>query len=524
MQKDTSNQHVWWAARLFTLIFVPAIGAYTLLEPFGRDQGIHATIAYALDNGLVTYRDVYNMKPPLTTAMHWLSQALFGHSMISIRVLDLIVATLTALGLVEIGRLLGRKPVFGFAVSLGFSVLYYSFGFWEHSQTDGWAGFLVVPALLLMLIGWARPRGKARLLAMLAAGAVLGVAFGFKYTIGGAGILIFTPLLTNLLRQNRPVFLLSDFLACVAGGVAVLTIIVATLALYGAWSDFLEIQSFIMGYVAHTPADPPRFLHGFQLPGMYSPYMLGVVAVGLLFAINEWMKTKQSTLLVIVVLWVLAGWVSGYVQGKGFGYHFLPIVPAYAVLIGVAVEYISKQFADRAHSNAITIVLLLGLYVPSMAATLDRLAIMAASKLDLSSVLIAPPDATPDFDIAGTLKFADVLKEHREPDDSLFVWGYSTMLYFLVETPPRYRFPYSWPLMVDFYDGRYNRDLLDRLKAAPPDQFVVQSQDATPWATGNEKSSDEMLTEFPELEQFLALNYQIVEVHPRFSLYERRGP
>ncbi|WP_295530185.1 hypothetical protein [uncultured Thioclava sp.] len=106
-------------ARVFALIIVPLIGAYSLLEPFGRDQGIHATIAYALDNGLVTYRDVFNIKPPLTTAVHWLSQVLFGHSMMAIRELDLIFATLTALGLVEIGRLLRRGLAFGFAALWG---------------------------------------------------------------------------------------------------------------------------------------------------------------------------------------------------------------------------------------------------------------------------------------------------------------------------------------------------------------------------------------------------------------------
>jgi hypothetical protein len=519
--EDAAPQRSWWMARVFALIIVPLIGAYSLLEPFGRDQGIHATIAYALDNGLVTYRDVFNIKPPLTTAVHWLSQVLFGHSMMAIRELDLIFATLTGLGLVEIGRLLRRGLAFGFAAPVGFALIYYSYGFWAHAQTDGWAAFLVVAALWMMLLGWRRSKGRVRLWLMIGSGVALGLAFGLKYTIGGAGVLIFAPLIAGLIGQTHTRFLLRDLLACVLGGLAVLALIIAVMVAFGALDPFLEIQSFIVGYVGYVPKNKPGLLYEFLLIGMSSPYLIAAVAVGLIAAALEWAATRRSLSLVVALLWVLAGWVSGHVQGKGASYHFLPMLPAYALLFGIAIEAIAGLLRKPAHSRAFVMLALIALYLPSHAAKLDKYGLIAFGQPDPAKVFIAATPSSSDFDLAAIVAFADVVKAHRKPGDTLFLWGYSTMLYFLADEPPRYRYPYSWPFMVNYYDGRYTQDLLNRLRANPPTQFVLQSKDATPWVTQNPKSSDEMLAEYPALTEFLAQNYHLVAKQARFALYER---
>lgn len=523
VREDAGGRQNLWIARVFALVIVPVIGAYTLLEPFGGDQGIHATIAYALDNGLVTYRDVFNIKPPLTTAVHWLSQMLFGHSMMAIRGLDLIFAALTAVGLVEIGRLLRRGLAFAFAAPVGFALIYYSYGYWEHAQTDGWAGFLVVPALWMMLLGWEHPKGAARLWFMLGAGVALGLAFGVKYTIGGAGVLIFAPLIAGLIGQTPARFLLRDLIACVLGGLAVLALITVAMAWFGALGPFLEIQSFISGYVGYAPTEKPGLLQELMLIGMSSRYLIGAVVLGLIAAILDWLSTRRALALVIALLWGAAGWLSGHVQGKGFSYHFLPLLPAYAMLIGIGIEGIVGLLRTTAQSRAVVFLILLGLYLPSRAAMFDGFGVIALQTHTPTKIFVAATPATSDFDLAAIVDFADVVKANRKPGDSLFLWGYSTMLYYLVDVPPRYRYAYAWPFMVDYYDGRYTQDLLDRLMADPPAQFVVQSQDATPWVTYNEKSSDEMLAAYPALEQFLTQNYHLVEKRPRFALYARSG-
>jgi hypothetical protein len=128
----------------------------------------------------------------------------------------------------------------------------------------------------------------------------------------------------------------------------------------------------------------------------------------------------------------------------------------------------------------------------------------------------------PDFDVVATEDFADILATYRAPGDSLFVWGYETMLYLLAQEPPRYRYPYAWPFVVDFHDGRYTADLMQRLTANPPKHIVVQDQDGTPWVTGRPESSAEFLELFPELKGFIDAGYTEIAQTDRFRLYERQ--
>lgn len=96
------------------------------------------------------------------------------------------------------------------------------------------------------------------------------------------------------------------------------------------------------------------------------------------------------------------------------------------------------------------------------------------------------------------------------------------MLYLLAQEPPRYRYAYAWPFVVDFHDGRYSNDLMQRLRASLPKHVVLQDGDATPWVTGRPESSLEFLTQFEDLNTFLAKSYEVIETTERFRLLERR--
>ena len=501
----------WHFARLFALLIVPLIGWFSLLEPFGRDQGIHATIAYALDGGLITYRDVFNMKPPLTTGIHWMSQTIFGHSMVSIRALDLVFTALTSLGILEVGRRLDRGLIFGYAAP---------FGFWNRAQTDGWAGFLIVAALLCMILGWEHKKGAARFALIFCGGLAVGLAFGVKYTIGATGMLVFAPALARLIGKTEFRFFLSDFVATFVGGITAVLAVVLALALGGALAPFLEIQEFIRGYVGFGKSRHPGLIHELSLIHMPSKYLLTIVLAGLCILFLRLFRQQKSMLLSVALIWLFSGWLSGFVQGKGFGYHYLPILPVYAILFGVCIESTAGLVRDPRRRGFIVALVLMCLFVPSRAALFDKVSVQLMFKPEPAMSMRELIPETYDYDIVATVDFFKVMKQHRVSGDSLFLWGYSTMLYFLVQEPPRYRYPYTWPFMLAYYDGRYNGDLLNRLKDNPPKHFVVQARDATPLVTHNIKSSDDMLPEYPEIEQFLKENYHSVEKRPRFTLYE----
>lgn len=512
MPYNSSQKWLW--AWVIAILVVPITGFQSLLEPFGRDQGIHATIAYALSKGLLTYSDVYNIKPPLTTAAHWVSQALFGHSMMSIRILDMCAVAAVAVGLVEVVRRAGYDILFGVAAPVAFTIIYYSYDYWTHSQTDGWAGFLVVGAVISMQSGWAKTAGPSRHVRMFLAGLILGLAFSFKYTIGGTGLLIFAPLLA---RQK---FYWSDFFFCVLGGALVLAVIVGVLMLAGAFLSFLEIQSYISGYLSYDSV-LPSFWAEIRLPGIAFDTVFYAVVLGFVVLVTSVKRGRSPLLPASCILWVFSAWLSGNVQGKGFFYHYLPLVPVYGLLASASVYGLAQCVQRRSIQWLIVVTLIAAGWISSPAWDASRAGLAAIRTSDPISNVRASVDGGGDYGIDDAVAFADLLRARRNPDDGLFVWGYETVLYFLVEEPPRYRYPYAWPFVVDFYDDRYTHDLLERLQAAPPRHFVVQKNDATPWVTGRPESSAEVLLEISPLKSFLEDGYSLVLSTARFDLFER---
>ncbi|MEM7722358.1 MAG: glycosyltransferase family 39 protein [Pseudomonadota bacterium] len=515
-QSAVRDQDDWRIVYLLALAIVLIVAWPTLFFPFARDQGIHATIAYALGEGLVTYSDVYNIKPPLTTAVHLLSQTLFGHSMAAIRSLDMVFAGLTTLGLVSIVRRCGLPQAAGIFTAFGFVLIYYSQSYWSNAQTDGWAGFLVVAAVLAMLSGWERPSGRARTMRMGLAGAILGIAFATKYTIGGAGILIFAPLLAG--RDVR--FQLMDFIAVTLGGLSFLVLLALVMLGAGALAPYFEIQGYILGYVGIASSIGALLSQTLNiLPNTQTQV---VIVLGALVWL--WGAYKREALLfhALIPLWLFAGGLSAVVQGKGFHYHYLPLVPPYALLIGLVgwrlVEIIRRFGVGRPILPVA--VLAGGLALPSEAVNWMGRGLTALTGPEPSETMLSEFPPGTDFDIAATLAFNDVLTQRREPDDRLFVWGFETMLYFLQREPPRYRYPYAWPFVVHYHDGRYTDDLITRLTEEPPRHIVVQDEDATPWVTARDQSSREFLWDFPELSAFVSERYRLVESHPRFELWE----
>lgn len=509
----------WTPAYLVAAVAVVILGWHTLFEPFGRDQGIHATIAYAWGEGLTTYRDVFNMKPPLTTLMHRLSQMLFGLDQQAIRKLDLIVVLCAVLGLVRVMQRLDRSRAEAAFAGIGFALIYYALTYWEHAQTDAWAGMTVIGSLLYLQSAWQSPP-RRRALWMLAGGAALAIGVAFKYTIAAAGLLVFTPLMAGG-RDLR--FRLSDLGYYVLGGTLLLAAVVAVLWSDGALKPFLEIQNFIRGYVAYG-AQNPDLLRNITLILFPSPVIAWITFAGLLPWLAALMR-GESRFVVITLIWGLTGFLSGQVQGKGFIYHFMPLVPVYAILFGLFLAALLGALTRRFDRPDLARGLIMLGLIWCMISTPIWVRTIRSLNLYLQREPIEAFHAfqrmPPDFNITATEEAARMLARHRQPGDSLFVWGYETMLYFLAQEPPRYRYPYAWPFVVDFHDGRYTDDLMSRLQANPPKHIVIQDQDATPWVTGRPESSAEFLALFPELRTFIELNYTEIDRTDRFTLMHR---
>jgi hypothetical protein len=494
-------------------------GLYTLTLPLGRDQGIHAGIATGLQHGFVTYSDVYNIKPPMTTAAHWLALTLFGHTTMAIRLFDLVATIGAALALAAATRRLVRSAPAAIAVAAAYAAFHYAQGYLDTAQTDGWAGSCVAVAILLLTVSWEHPPGPQRFAWMLAAGAMLGVAFGFKYTVAACGLIIFAPLLA---RDGLASFHWRDLVPFVAGGLAVLALIGAVLMAAGALGPYLEIQHYLFGYLGY--GRPPAWV--FVVASVAMLATAPVAALGALIGAEVvlWrIFTRQLSLMTAVAaLALVGGWISATAQGKGFSYHYLPMIVGAALLFGFTCVELQQRLALRRRTlSCVWAAVFAGLLIGSP--SLPRNLQLASDLLNGVSLRTQWARFGEDyFNFAETVAFSDILSRYRTGDAPFFVWGHEAVLYFLQDAAPAYRYPYAWPFETDYYDGRYTDDLLRRLSSNPPPLIVVQKQDAAPWATGRLDDSDQMLAQRPRIAQFVQDGYSKIEETPRFDLWQRK--
>src|SRR5213595_2969770 len=94
-------------------VVVAAASLSILLFSFGRDQGIYAVVADTILKGGMPYRDAWDFKPPGIFLTYALAQGVFGKSMLSIRLLEVIGLVATVFGLQRLGQVFFDKPKAG---------------------------------------------------------------------------------------------------------------------------------------------------------------------------------------------------------------------------------------------------------------------------------------------------------------------------------------------------------------------------------------------------------------------------
>ena len=157
-----------------------------MLYSFGRDQGIYATVADTILKGGMPYRDAWDFKPPAIFLTYALAQGLFGKSMLSIRLLEVIGLVATVLGMQRLGQVFFDKPRAGLVAGAMAALLHAELEFWHTAQPETFGGYLTVAALVVVTL---EVEPRRRWLVWLGTGALFGLCALYKPPLGG-GILV----------------------------------------------------------------------------------------------------------------------------------------------------------------------------------------------------------------------------------------------------------------------------------------------------------------------------------------------
>ena len=132
-------------------------------------------------------------------------------------------------------------------------------------------------------------------------------------------------------------------------------------------------------------------------------------------------------------------------------------------------------------------------------------------------------DFTEDWDVA------QYLRANTSPGETVQVWGYESLVYYLAERGAASRFQASPPLvmrvpgeeMTPRQLGWRREFMLDVTRRTPRFVLVVREDDW--WWAPERKTSEELLDSFPEWKSFIEANYAIDKTIGRFLVYRWRG-
>jgi 4-amino-4-deoxy-L-arabinose transferase-like glycosyltransferase len=524
------NLTIWLACGL--LVALELIwGAPSLDMTCGRDQGIYALTASRVLNGERLYADVFAFKPPATPWMHVLAQAIFGPSCVSIRALDLLWNVATIMALFGLSIQLLKHPVVAAIPAAAYSYTYRGLDYWHQSQTDGWANLPVVCALLLIIFA---SRNRSHRALLFTAGAMLGVAFVFKYTFG-----VFLLLSAALVSRSKN-WRAKTSVLCV-GFALPIAISGVVLALQGSLGALWETQlAIVFPYTGTLDLKATPFLYRFsyslyrfhvtieQIVGLFA-WLVPFSLVGLLLLSLQ----RRNELAIFATAWVAVGAISVFAQGKYFLYHLIPLIPATGFAATLLLQQIYMLIRKKSIANTLKGSFALSprqfatMFAAALMATTVFLAINlpAAQAREGENALAMSADPSSDSSAADNYRLAKFIETSTSPHDKVFLWGYEPLVYFWAHRESNSRFIYSLPVIAPWAPQAYRDELLSDLVSGPPRYFIVQEGDRVPHVLSTNEDSVETLNRFTTLHEWVLANYTYVGIQAnRFHVYERREP
>jgi hypothetical protein len=501
---------------------------------FGRDQGIYALIGEGVLHGKLPYRDLWDFKPPGIYFIYAIAQALFGKSMLAVRLLEIagLVGLMFAFG--RLGQTFFDNRTAGYLGGAVAALIHAQLEFWHTAQPETFGGFLTVYALVATTHDYARRR---RFFGWALVGALFGGAFLLKPPLGG-GALVCAAYLAKKeqLSAERRSTAVWPVLTVALAALSVIALCAAWFALRGGWPALRwTLGEFTPGYTSLS-------WEGQRAPGMlyYATEeaffkFSALAAAGVLAAATISPIHGREREGLFLLLGIIALHITGIaMQGKFFPYHYAATLPLIAFIAGLGYYKLWR----RCLAGGVGGVVAFSAFIVAVTAMREAArdlpqGFWERAQSRLAYVFRQPPYDSrealdrhlyyvADYNLDADRAVALELRSRTGSKDPIFVWGFEPVIYWLADRAPSSRFIYNVPQRTEWERDYARRELMREIKQRPPEVFVVQRNDVFPAVTGQLSDSKNDLLGFPELMLWLDERYERVTTIEDFELYERR--
>jgi 4-amino-4-deoxy-L-arabinose transferase-like glycosyltransferase len=506
-----------WRPLLVVMALVLLIALPVLTYPMGRDQGMYANIGRSILAGGTPYIDMWDIKPPPIYYLYAAAIGLLGATTSAIRAIDFALVPLGMLGIYLLTWQMASKRT-ALMAALLYGLFYFNEDFPSLTQSDSlvtipmiWASFAALRA------GRALPDSRQAWGWSLLAGLLSGLILWFKHYFA---FFVLALILDQLLTRRRIV--LREAGAFLLGGL----LTGGSLLLYfwskGMLQEMLIVAQGTASYNAQG-YDASAFLSNMaQYWGFRWQVWHGLLILAALWLPASWFGKRERGWR-LVWFWLIAALLFALIQAKGFDTHWIPMLPALALLAADALERTLRYLTP---APALVLVLytlsMLGLLYPVANNTWGR----AWQFLSGRESQLAYYDRFQANDLKPeqSLLVAQYLQQRVAPGDTIFIWGFRPEVAFMANLRPATRYQAQFPLVAPWYPEAWKQNNVDILWAAMPPYVLVLEDDYMPWVTNRSEASHGILQGYSELNNWLMANYERVETIGDFYIWKRLSP
>lgn len=540
--------------RLLLIVLLVVLLALPVLSyPMWRDHGMYGNIARTILAGGTPYIDMWDIKPPPIYYLYAAAIAVVGPTTAAPRALDFAGFVLAAPALYLLAsRLMGDRRVGIWAV-FTYGVFYFTETYASLSQSDSLVTIpMIYAALCAHLAGDAR--GRRAVLYALGAGAFCGVILWFKHYY----LFFVAALVIEHLWQRRGAWRSRAFASEVGGfilgglltgggmlayfwskGMVQEMIIVAqgTAAYNAQGYDWNEFVASMRNYVFF------RWSHWGAMVSLVAALPLGRWLAHRRTRYNQKHNAAQSIESIeiinashwrLIILWLIAGLAFMLIQAKGFDTHWLPMLPALAILAATSVitwAGVLKTWANQAENGIWSRVTAPGLWQMSIGLLFIGIVLNSTWGRAIPYIVGMENDVQyfsrfregGDVRPAQSLQLVKYLQQRVVPGDSIFIWGFRPEVAYMGGWRPATRYQAQFPLVAPWYPEPWKQDNVNILWAALPPYIVVLQNDYMPWVTGSHEDSHQLLVRYTELSNWVSANYERDVVLGEFLVWKRRS-
>jgi hypothetical protein len=520
---------------LVALLFVLLRAIPNISYPMGRDQATYGVIGQGLLNGQQLYLNLWDNKPPGIFALYALLVKAFGHVMWSVGLVDILWLLILSYCIFRFSeRYLGPgAAVIAVVVNAAWHT---NLGYVDAAQPEC---FLMVAVFLGFFI--ASSRKSWPMTRQFVAGLLMGAAFWLKYNA-----LAFFPLVALVpyvdwarldLSPRQLRFLVPGRVwlertgALLAGFLVAIGAVLAYFHWAGSWPAMKEVQFHVLPRYAAIAVE--RIPDYWALPIGSTLARLGfwtVVATVVSVLIAE--KRGFSGFLP-----VLAATAMGYIvtasQLRFPPYAFETSFPFFAMVWGyVGISGLSRiRAAARSPSRQSQLgakIAALGLVAILLWYPVRReVKIVLQRYRDVAAWWHNPEQfyahyAGVQFAIEhfpGKFKVIEELQKSLKSGDGVFVWGSDPLIYFITNRQPPTRFVSNLALISPWGPPAWREELIRDLRSSRPAFIVVAQNDQVPEIAFTRLDSEQFLSVYTSLGDFISASYQRVGEFPDFVLY-----